>query len=115
MKRFAHGLFRVLLAAGLLAAAVTVPGARGEIPRTSAPPDTLQMVLDRIHIHASNDKWKEGGFKDELIEKWLDRIIGAVAKAADVPDLKLPVRLATVRPADQQVPAFGRARVGSGS
>src|SRR5262245_64288179 len=58
--------------------------------------DTLQAVLDRIRQHAAGDSWKQPGFKDDAIEAWLDKLLGSIAKATDVADLKLPVRLKDV-------------------
>jgi hypothetical protein len=75
--------------------------ASGEIPRE--PPvqgDTLQGVLDRIHDHAQNDQWRQGGWQDAKIEAWLDRLVAAVARGADLPELNLPVRQADLQPAD---------------
>jgi len=66
----------------------------------------LQAVLDRIHNHAAGDKWRQDGFADSLIEDWLEQLVGSIATAADLPDLKLPVRLADVQAAD---PAPGGA------
>ena len=63
-------------------------------------PGNLQAVLDRIHQHAGNDAWRTKGFQDAKIEAWLDNLAGSIAKAAKIPDLKVPVRLADVRPAD---------------
>ena len=75
--------------------------ARGEIPRKDpSPGDTLQAVLDRIHNHAAGEAWKEPGWKDDAIEAWLDKLVGSVAKAAEIADLKLPVRLAEVKAGD---------------
>jgi hypothetical protein len=62
--------------------------------------DTLQAVLDRIHQHAANDAWQQAGWNGEQIERWLEKLIGTVAKAADIPELKLPVRFGDVKPAD---------------
>jgi len=59
--------------------------------------DTLQAVLDRIKQHASGNAWKQPGFKDEAIEAWLDKLVGSIAKAADFPDLQLPVRQKDVK------------------
>lgn len=68
----------------------------------NAPPttDTLQAVLDRIQLHAKDDAWQQGGLQDEVIEKWVQKLIASVAKATDRPDLKLPVTLGDVTPAD---------------
>jgi hypothetical protein len=73
----------------------------GEIPREPpAQGDTLQAVLDRIHDHAQNDQWRQGGWQDEKIEAWLDKLVAAVARGAEMPELKLPVRQADLQPAD---------------
>src|SRR5262245_31874315 len=74
---------------------------RAELPRD--PPgkgDSLQTVFDRIREHAKDDSWRKAGWKDELIEKWLEQFVAAVAKATETPDLKLPARQADVQPAD---------------
>src|SRR5262245_49696018 len=71
---------------------------QAEIPRAGAAQDSLQNTLDRIHTHAGNDVWKKGGFQDDSIEKWLDKLVGSVAKAAEFPELTLPVRLKDVQP-----------------
>jgi hypothetical protein len=92
----------------LAAMAVFALAARAEIPRTGPlQQDTLQAVLDRIREHAANDAWKRGGLQDDAIEKWLDKLVGSVAKAAEFPDLKLPVRLVNVRPPDPEQPLGG--------
>lgn len=73
----------------------------GEIPRETLPyDDTLQMVLDRIHEHAKNEAWRAPGWKDEKIEAWLEKLVAAVAKGTERPELKLPVRQANLQPAD---------------
>jgi hypothetical protein len=75
--------------------------ARGEIPREPpAQGDTLHAVLDRIHEYAQDEKWRQGGWQDEKIEAWLDKLVAAVARAAELPELKLPVRQADVQPSD---------------
>jgi hypothetical protein len=82
---------------------------RAEIPREPPPAqeNTLQAVLDRIHEHAKDEAWRQGGWQDEKIEKWLDKLVGAIAKGADLPDLKVPVRLAELQPADPARPILG--------
>lgn len=73
----------------------------GEIPREPpAQADTLQAVLDRIHDHAQNDQWRQGVWRDDKIEAWLDKLVSAVARGAELPELKLPVRQADLQPAD---------------
>ena len=77
--------------------AAAVQSARGEVPRNSAPDkDTLQAVLDRIHTHAEGNAWQTAGFRDEAIEGWLDKLLAKVTTAAEIPPLKLPVRLSDV-------------------
>ena len=75
-------------------------------------PQPLQAVLDRIRNHAADGKWRQDGFADPLIEAWLDKLVGSIAAAADMPDLKVPVRLADVQAADP-VPggAFSKALI----
>jgi len=111
LKSWGRFMNRLSMAQGIrlmiVAAAATAVGA--EIPRIDSKQDTLQAVLDRIHEHAANDSWKQGGFTDEVIEKWLDKLVGSVAKAAGFPDLKLPVRLADVKPSQPQT-AVGNLR-----
>jgi len=93
-----HLLIGFVAACAILAANYVL----AEVPRKDpAPGDTLQAVLDRIRNHASDDTWKEPGWKDEAIEAWLDKLIGSVAKAAEMPDLKLPVRMAGLTAGDQ--------------
>jgi hypothetical protein len=94
-----------LVAVAVLATQAAV--LRAEIPRAGASQDTLQNVLDRIHTHAGNELWKKGDFQDEAIEKWLDKLTDNVAKAAEFPELTLPVRLKDVRP--KEVPPAGAA------
>src|SRR5262245_29552653 len=87
-----------------------------DIPGIDPKQDPLQTVLDRIHGHAANDAWKNGPFTDEAIEKWLDKLVGSVANAANFPDLKVPVRLADVKPPPAENPAGkGRGRSLSGA
>jgi hypothetical protein len=103
-------LSRLAPAAALASVALCAAVVRAEIPRTGLQQDTLQTVLDRIHMHAGNDAWKQGGFQDDVIEKWLDKVVGSVAKAADFPELTLPVRLKDVKPKDAvQQPRAGRS------
>src|SRR5947208_2661940 len=89
----------------LILIGISATATRAEIPRIDLKQDTLQAVLDRIHDHAANDAWKQGGFKDDAIEKWLERLVGSVAKAAEFPELKLPVRLTDVKPPPPENPA----------
>jgi hypothetical protein len=107
---------RILLI-GFVAAYATlaIGSVLAEVPRKSPPPgDTLQAVLDRIRNHAANDAWKQPDWKDETIEAWLDKLVGSVAKAAELPDLKLPVRMADVTPGDPaQGFGFGIRRGGT--
>lgn len=94
---------RYSFASGCVALVSLLAGAtaRAEIPRILPPKqDTLQAVLERIQTHASTDAWKQGGFQDEAIEKWLDKLVGSIAKGANLPELKLPVRQADVVPVD---------------
>src|SRR5262249_25228429 len=67
--------------------------------------DTLKDVLDRMHEHAANDAWRQEGWADDPIERWLIKITAAIAKAADDPDLKLPIRFSDVKPVE---PTAGR-------
>lgn len=60
-------------------------------------PGKLQGVLDRIHQHAAGEDWRQAGWRDEQIERWLDHAVGLIAKAAEYPDLKLPVRLTEMK------------------
>src|SRR5215213_9135526 len=90
---------------GVAAFAFCAVTSRAEIPRAGLPQNTLQSVLDRIHDHATNDAWKQPGFQDEAVEKWLDKIVGSVAKAAEFPELTLPVRFSEMKAA---APAVGR-------
>src|SRR5262249_9118363 len=72
---------------------------RADDPKLAPPQkDTLQAVLDRIKQHAAGDAWKQSGFKDDAIEAWLDKLVGSIAKAADFPELKAPVRIKEVEP-----------------
>jgi hypothetical protein len=73
--------------------------ARGQEP-AAGPPGNLQSVLDRIHRHAAGEAWREDNWRDDQIERWLDQAVGLIAKAVENPELKLPVRLAAVRPAE---------------
>src|SRR6476620_9211107 len=93
---------RLLVLIGVLVGATT----RAEIPRPGwQQGGTLQAILDRIHDHASHEAWKQGRFQDEAIEKWLDKVVGSVAKAAEFPELTLPVRLSEVQSTAAAVPA----------
>ena len=100
---------RALVLGLALATVFTMPVViRAEIPREPPPghENTLQAVLDRIHEHAKDEAWRQGGWQDEKIEKWLDKLVGAIAKGADLPDLKLPVRQAELQPADPALPVM---------
>jgi len=88
------------LALLLLCGACSAATARAQQAPAAPPVANLQGVLDRIHQHAGNDAWRNKGFEDQQIEGWLDRLAGSIAKAAKIPDLKVPVRLAEVQPAD---------------
>jgi len=71
----------------------------GEVPRNTAPEKgTLQAVLDRIHNHAAGDAWRKEGWRDDAIESYLDKLVASIAVATENKDLKLPVRLADVKP-----------------
>jgi len=92
------------LAVTLILGALTASIAHADDPRNPPPfKDTLQSVLDRIHKHAASDDWKKEGFQDDAIEKWLDKLVGSIAAAAGRPDVKLPVRLADVKPGDMKL------------
>jgi len=72
--------------------------ARADDPKLSPPKkDTLEAVLERIQGHAAGEAWKQPGFQDDAIEIWLDKLIGSIARAAEINDLKLPVRLKDVK------------------
>lgn len=73
--------------------------------------DTLQAVLDRIKVHAASGAWKQPGFKDDAIEAWLDKLVGSIARAAERPDLKLPLRMKDVAPGEPQAQARGASRL----
>jgi hypothetical protein len=82
--------------------------ARADDPKLSPPKkDTLDAVLQRIREHAAGEAWKQPGFQDDEIEKWLDKLIGSIAKASEINDLKLPVRLTGVRPRERLQPRAG--------
>ena len=67
-KRFAALVTGIALA--------TLAPVRGEVPRNPLlEGDTLQEVLDRIHEHAKDEAWRQGGWKDTTIEKWLDQLV----------------------------------------
>lgn len=92
------------LAVLLLCSACWAATARAQ-QAAAAPAANLQGVLNRIHQHAADDAWRKPGFEDAQIEVWLDKLAGSIATSAKMPDLKVPVRLAEVQPAD---PAPGR-------
>lgn len=72
-----------------------------DLPRLMPPKqEGLQAVLERIRMHAGNDAWKQGGFSDEVIEKWLEKLVGEIAKEAKLPELKVPVKQAELAPVD---------------
>ena len=83
--------------------------ARADDPKLPPPKkDTLEAVLARIRQHAAGEAWKQPGFQDDEIEKWLDKLVGSIAKATEIDDLKLPVRLKDVQPGEpQQLQGFG--------
>jgi hypothetical protein len=86
------------LAALLLCSACSAPTASSQ---EAAPPRVnLQGVLSRIRQHAADDAWRKQGLADAQIEGWLDKLAGSIATAAKMPELKVPVRLADVRPID---------------
>lgn len=81
--------------------AVLVIGAPAlaDVPNNAPPQnDTLQTILDRIRTHAASHTWEKEGWKDEAIEAYLDKLLATIAAATQSKDLKLPVRLADVRP-----------------
>jgi hypothetical protein len=110
-----------ILAVGLVAFVFVLAephAAWGEVPREAIPyDDTLQMVLDRIREHAKDDAWRAPGWKDEKIEAWLEKLVAAVAKGTERPELKLPVRMANLQPADPARPIQlpGKRLIASGS
>jgi len=86
--------------AGWLWLATVLP-AFAEVPKNAPPEkDTLQAVLDRIHNHAAGDAWKQPGWKDDAIQAYLDKLVAAISVAGEIKDLKVPVRLADVKPPD---------------
>ncbi len=92
---------RIMLAFAFTGSVLAASALQAEIPRKDPRPgDTLQAVLDHIHKHAESDAWRQPGFQDDAIEAWLDKLAGSVAKAAEIADLKLPVRLADVKAGD---------------
>ena len=98
-----------------LAWLTVLTAARADEPRNLPPQkDTLQAVLDRIKQHAAGEAWKQPGFKDDGVEAWLDKLVGSIAKAAEIPDLKLPVRFKDVQPAQPQADARGIATLTGG-
>jgi hypothetical protein len=106
LHRSVHAIAVVALAGALI-----TPNAATEVPRATLPQqETLQSVLDRIHTLAAGDAWKQEGFRDETIEKWVEVVVSKVAKAAEMPELKLPVRMADVKP----VPEVPGRRIQSG-
>ena len=87
------------LALAVCLSAWLAASARADDPKLPPPKkDTLEAVLERIREHAAGEAWKQPGFQDDEIEKWLDKLIGSIAKASEINDLKLPVRLKDVRP-----------------
>lgn len=79
-----------------------------------AQKDTLQAVLDRIKQYAAGEAWKQPGFKDDAIEGWLDKLVASIGKGAEIPDLKLPVRLADVQPSQPQPDVRGNPTLAGG-
>ncbi len=86
---------------------------RAEIPRNDAvSAGALQSMLERIHTHATADAWKQPGFKDDVLEAWLDKLVGKIAKAADFSDLTLPVHFKDVQPGN--IPAAAAPQAAGG-
>lgn len=81
--------------------------AAADDPKLPPPQGQLQAVLERIRQHAAIDAWKQPGFKDDAIEAWLDKLLASIGKAAEIQDLKLPVRLKDVQPKEPQPDARG--------
>jgi hypothetical protein len=80
---------------------MSAQAARADVPRLPPPiENSLQEVLDHIRSHAATGAWQKEGWRDEKIEAWLDKLVAAIAKGADRPDLALPVRMADLKPAD---------------
>jgi hypothetical protein len=77
--------------------------------RRDPPPqrDTLQSVLDRIRDHAAAEAWKQEGWREDYVEAWLDKLVASIAHGTELPQLKVPVRLADVAPADPARPVLG--------
>lgn len=57
----------------------------------------FDKILDRIHQHASADKWRKPGWKDPGLEAALKTFIHQVKRVTGNNAVKLPVRLADVR------------------
>src|SRR5262245_3803561 len=89
---------RVQFAAAWALLVLTAPTAGQESPTAPLQPQPFQAVLNRIRQHAASEEWRAGAFRDEQIEGWLDDIVGKIATATEIADLKVPVRLADVRP-----------------
>jgi hypothetical protein len=95
MRRY---LSKLVVATWLSAA--TTPSTWAEDPKTAPPANQLQGVLERIHQHVASGDGKKEGLQDDQIEAWLDKLVASIAKAANRPDLKVPVRLADVKPVE---------------
>jgi hypothetical protein len=107
-----HSSLLVLIFTALALLVVEPAATRGEIPREALPyDDTLQMVLDRIHEHAKDEAWRAPGWKDDKIEAWLDKLVAAIAKGTERPELKLPVRMADLEPGDPVRPLMNSCRL----
>lgn len=75
-----------------------------EEPAPAGKLETLPAILGRIHEHAATKSWRKEGWQDEQIETWLEQVVGKIAVAAKLPELKLPVRFADVKPSEGTTP-----------
>ncbi|MCI0359091.1 MAG: hypothetical protein L0211_11485 [Planctomycetaceae bacterium] len=74
-------------------------------------PNSLGMMVERIRGHASKDEWREAGWSDPTLEKWLETTVAALGALDGKGDYKLPVKMAEARAADPM--AFRRPGEGT--
>src|SRR5688500_3938204 len=98
--RFVRTCFVALLAGFALASLHAALPSDPVEPPALKPPE-LADVFGRVRVAAAGEGWQKEGWRDPLIEKWLDNLLAEVRTATGDANRALPVTFANVQ-ADPQ-------------